>query len=146
MQIKRPKDNQYPIKLIGIDEDTETIVERIIQQNHLPCKPEDIEVKKTWKGRLGTTAVFALNRKGHRAVHNKTHVNIGWNRCRIFDHFFLPRCNRCADHGHSSVNCDEPTRCVNCGRRSHTKENCRNDPYCNACEKRTKYIKVGIIP
>ncbi|KAH9384422.1 hypothetical protein HPB48_026429 [Haemaphysalis longicornis] len=136
LQIKRPKENKYPIKVIGIDEQEEpgTIVQTIIEQNNLPCTTADIELKKTWKGKQGTTAIFALNKEGHQALKNRSHLYIGWTRCKVFDHFFLPRCTKCAEHGHSSVDCEAPTRCVRCGKRGHHKDDCRNDSHCHACD------------
>ncbi|KAH9371600.1 hypothetical protein HPB48_000838 [Haemaphysalis longicornis] len=136
LQIKRPKENRYPIKVIGIDEEEEagTIVQTIIEQNNLPCTTRDIEVKKTWKGRQGTTAILALNKEGHQALNNRSHLYIGWSRCRVFDHFFLPRCTRCAEHGHNAIDCEAPIRCVKCGQRSHKRDECRKDPHCHACD------------
>lgn len=137
VQVKRAKENKFPIKIVGIDEeeDMEKVVERIIEQNHLPCEPDDIILKKNWKGRQGRTAVFALNRKGYQALNNKSHLNIGWDRCRVFEHFFIPRCTKCADYGHGSFECESSSRCVNCGRRGHTQQDCTTDPYCHVCEK-----------
>lgn len=134
-QVKRPKENKYPIKVIGIseDEELENVVEKIIRQNHLPCEPEDITLTKNWKGKQEITAVFTLNKAGHQAVNNKSHLNIGWDRCKVFDHFFVPRCTRCAEHGHSSFDCEGPHRCVRCGRGGHRQEDCVNQPHCHVC-------------
>lgn len=58
IQVKRPKENKYPIKVIGLseEEDMEN-VEKIIQENHLPCQPEDITLKKNWKGKRDNSSV-----------------------------------------------------------------------------------------
>ncbi|KAH7933263.1 hypothetical protein HPB49_011013 [Dermacentor silvarum] len=96
LQIRTPKENRYHIKVIGIDEDMETngLETKIIEQNHLQCSPEDINIKKRWKGRQGDTIVLGLNRKGPAALKGKEFINIAWNRCPIYDHICLPRCTR----------------------------------------------------
>ncbi|KAH9378604.1 hypothetical protein HPB48_018322 [Haemaphysalis longicornis] len=110
LQIKRSEENKYPINVIGIDEEEEagTIVQTIIEQNNLPCTTRNIEVKKTCKGRKGTTAILALNKVRYQALNNKSHLYIGGSRCRVFDHFFLPRCTKCAEHGHNAIDCEAP--------------------------------------
>lgn len=140
VQVKRPKENKYPIKLIGVDEeeDADSLPEKIIGQNNLLCDPEDMVVRKTWKGKQGTTVVLGLSKKGLEALRNKTHLNIGWNRCRFYDHFYLPRCTRCAEHGHSSNECDSPNRCVKCGSQGHHPDNCERGLHCYACEKENR--------
>lgn len=135
LQIKKPKEHLYNVKIIGLDEDTDidTLTENMVKQNCLTCEPTDIKVLKTWKGKRGGTVVLALNRRGVKAMKDKTHVNIGWNRCPVFDHIFLPRCTRCAAHGHSANVCDGPMRCVWCGREGHHSEECRNVARCRVC-------------
>lgn len=123
LQVKRPKENTYNIKVIGIEEeiDAEELPERVVTQNHLNCEPEDITVKKTWKGRRGTTVVFAFNQRGLNAAKERSHLNIGWDRCPVFDHFFLPHCTKCAEHGHNTIACEGPLRCTNCGNGGQIK-------------------------
>lgn len=76
-----------------------------------------------------------LNRRGLNAMKDKSHLNIGWDRCLVSDHHFLPRCTKCAEHGHNAIDCEGPLRCTDCGRGGHWQEECRNDPYCCACER-----------
>ncbi|KAH9374341.1 hypothetical protein HPB48_017542 [Haemaphysalis longicornis] len=137
LQVKTPKDYVYPIKVIGIDEDMDmdSLKETIIQQNRFSCETTDMKVITTWKGRQGTTAVLGLNKKALEATKGKKFFNIGWNRCPIYDHFFLPRCTKCAEHGHSAGGCEGPVRCINCGREGHRKEQCKNDTSCRVCKR-----------
>lgn len=79
--------------------------------------------------------MFALNQRGLNAVKDRSHLNIGWNRCPVFDYLFLPRCAKCAEHGHTAIACDGPVHCIKCGREGHRKEDCRNEEYCIACAR-----------
>lgn len=136
LKVNKPKQNRFNIKVVGVDEElaNETLPERIIVQNKLTCNPEDIQVKKSWKGRQGITLVLALNKAGLTALKGRKQMNIGWNRCPIFDHISLPRCSRCAQHGHTRFDCQGPIRCTNCGRGGHRQEECQDDPFCRVCE------------
>ncbi|XP_075531277.1 uncharacterized protein LOC142564241 [Dermacentor variabilis] len=136
LHIRTPKESRYHIKVIGLEEDMETngLEKKIIEQNHLQCNPEDMAVKKRWKGRRGDTIVLGLNRRGFAAIKDKNFLNVTWNRCPIFDHIFMPRCTRCAKHGHSSAECQAVRHCVNCGQEGHHQSECENDPYCKVCE------------
>lgn len=117
LKVNKPNENRLNIKVAGVDEDTanDTLPQRLVEQNHLQCNPDDLLVKKKWKGRQGSTVVLALNKTGFNALKGRKHVNIGWTRCQIFDHIVLPRCSRWAENGHTRFDCQEPLRCTNCG-------------------------------
>lgn len=136
-QVKTPKDYVYQIKAVGIDEDTDmgSLKETIVQQNSLSCETTDLKLLKSWNGRQGITAVLGLNKKALEATKDKKYLNISWNRCPVYDHFFLPRCTKCAEHGHSAGVREGPVRCINCGREGHRKEQCRSASSCRVCKQ-----------
>lgn len=137
LQVRKPREPSYTVKVIGIDDETDltTLPEKIIEQNHLACQPADIRIQKSWKGKQGMTTILALNRKGVEALKDKTHLNIGWDHCPVFDDFFLPRCTKCAEHGHRAITCNGPIRCINCGHEGHRSEGCENVASCRACNQ-----------
>ncbi|KAH9378835.1 hypothetical protein HPB48_013803 [Haemaphysalis longicornis] len=137
LQVRKPREPLYTVKVIGIEDeiDLTTLPETIIEQNHLACQPADIRIQKSWKGKQGMTTILALNRKGAEALKDKTHLNIGWDHCPVFDDFFLPRCTKCAEHGHRAITCNGPIRCTNCGLEGHRSEGCENAASCRACKE-----------
>lgn len=136
LKVNKPKENRFNVKVVGVDEElvNDALPERLIEQNNLLCNPDDILVKKTWRGRQGVTLVLALNKTGYNALKGRKQINIGWNRCPIFEHILLPRCSRCAQNGHTRFDCQEPLRCSNCGQRGHRQDECNEDPFCRVCE------------
>ncbi|KAH9379287.1 hypothetical protein HPB48_007515 [Haemaphysalis longicornis] len=136
LQVKKPNEYLYNIKMFGIDEDAvfDTLTETVVKQNHLTYEPTDLKVQKKWKGRQGDTVVIAVNRRGVNALQKKTHVNIGWDRLPVYEHFFVPRCVKCGEHGHTVNGCNGPARCLNCGREGHRQEECANTARCRVCE------------
>lgn len=139
LQVKTPRDYVYPIKVVGIDEDTDigSLKETIVQQNSLSCDSTDLKLLKSWNGRQGITAVLGLEKNALQAIKDRKYLNIGWNRCPVYDHFFLPWTwqREVVEHGHSAGVCEGPNRCINCGREGHRKEQCRSAPSCRVCKQ-----------
>lgn len=135
VHIKTPKSRRLEMKVVGIDPDTEmeTLNERIINQNHLQCDTEDIEIRRHWTGKNGVTAILALSKRAILALGNKTHLNVSWNRCPIYDNIFVPRCTHCASLGHTIKECRGRLRCTNCGLQGHEEKECENEPRCRLC-------------
>ncbi|KAH7964145.1 hypothetical protein HPB51_027619 [Rhipicephalus microplus] len=137
VKVNKPKQNRYNIKVIGVDDElaNDALPQRIIEQNRLECNPEDILVRKSWKGKQETTLVLALNRVGLMALKERKYINIGWSRCPWFDHISVPCCSRCAQYGHTHFDCQGPIRCNNCGRKGHTQNKCHEKAFCIVCER-----------
>lgn len=135
VHIKTPKPRRLEMKVVGIDPDTEieTLKERIINQNHLQCDTEDIEIRRHWTGKNGVTAILALSKRAILALGNRTHLNVSWNRCPIYDNIFVPRCTKCASVGHTRNECQGRLRCTNCGQQGHEENECENEPKCTLC-------------
>lgn len=132
----RPKEKLLQVKVVGIQEEMtkEELIDKIIKQNSLRCTQEHLKVNATWRGKYGTTAIIALHKAAWEAMKDRTHLNIGWNRCIMYDNTYVARCTNCAKYGHTARWCQakEP-RCVECGGK-HYYEECRSsEQECVAC-------------
>lgn len=138
MKTQRPKSKKPELKIIGIDEEltSEEIIRKLISQNRLTCTEEDIKIVTTWQGKEGKTVIVSLEYRAWRQLQGKEQLNIGWNRCRVFDNTYVPRCTFCAKYGHTQKWCRSQTpRCTECSGRHHYKE-CRIEDYlCSACKQ-----------
>lgn len=136
LKTRQPKGKQLEIKVIGIDEEMENedILRRIVQQNELDCSLENVQVTRTWKGKNGKTAIVALDVQAWQGIKDKSHLNIGWERCPVYDNTFVPRCTFCAKYGHTQRWCQARSpKCTECGGAHHYKE-CRVEEYeCRIC-------------
>lgn len=132
----KPKEKLLQVKIVGIQEDIskEDLIKKIIKQNSLKCNPEHLKVNATWRGKQGTTAVIALHKAAWEGIKDRTHLNIGWTRCIIYDNTFVARCTNCARYGHTARWCQaKEVRCIECGGR-HYYEECRScEQECIAC-------------
>ena len=58
---------------------------------------------------------------------------IGWNRCRIKENIYIPRCHQCQELGHVKKNCSQKDkRCANCGT-THKETKCDRPTKCYNC-------------
>lgn len=136
LKTRKPKSKTLEIKVIGIDEGlgNQEISTKIIEQNGLNSTGEGVQVIKTWKGKNGKTAIISLNLQAWQKTKGKTHLNIGWEKCPIFDNTFVPRCNNCAKYGHTQRWCQARSpRCTECGGQHHFKECKKEDYECCTC-------------
>ena len=69
------------------------------------------------------------------------YLSIGLYRCKVYDHFYIKRCNHCQQYGHYKANCKAPTPvCGHC-TGSHESESCTKKkapdftPSCINCKK-----------
>lgn len=53
-------------------------------------------------------------------------VNLGWKRCKIFDHVHVTRCYKCCEFSHISTDCKNKKTCSKCGGEHDYKE-CQSD-------------------
>ena len=64
---------------------------------------------------------------------NRNRLFIGISSCRVFDRFFIKRCNKCQGFGHYKGNCPNQEVCGYCGE-GHSSEGCplkETDDFCN---------------
>ena len=54
-------------------------------------------------------------------MHNR--VYFGLSSCRVFDRFYVKRCNQCQEFGHYKDTCNNPVTCAYCGE-GHSSESC----------------------
>ena len=70
------------------------------------------------------TAVARVSSKIRDFIkNNRNHVYIGISSCRVYDRFFVKRCNSCQEFGHYKDNCNNVVKCGYCGG-DHQSDKC----------------------
>ena len=70
------------------------------------------------------TAVVRVSRKIRDMIKtNRNKLFIGISSCRVFDRFFVKRCNKCQEFGHYKADCKNKEVCGYCGE-GHSSETC----------------------
>ena len=126
------KEKQPHITILDItsSDDKKAILDQIRNQNPkidaLMERGEqfDILFTKTQQSTQKVSAVVRVSCSIRDAIKaNKNRVFIGINSCRVFDRFYVKRCNHCQQYGHYKDNCENIVRCGYCGE-GHSSESC----------------------
>ncbi|KAK5647930.1 hypothetical protein RI129_002822 [Pyrocoelia pectoralis] len=129
--VDRPKVLEHRLKIVGINEcefmnSDEVIVSKIIKQNnineHVNSKLKVIHKSKIVKQKFNL--IFEVDINTYNAIMEHGKLNIGWNRCSVFDDFGIIRCFKCCRYGHLARDCNNNRVCFKCG--------CDHDA--NACQ------------
>ena len=112
---------------------TDTILSQIRSQNpsitQLIDAGEDFKVmfiKSNTSSSDKCSAVVKLSCKIREAIRsNRNRIFIGITSCRVYDRFFVKRCNKCQEFGHYKENCTKADVCGYCSG-DHPSEECRH--------------------
>lgn len=136
LKVRRPRAKTLEVKIVGVEEDVDNteLIERLVTQNNLSCTVQEMQVKASWKGRNGKSFIVSLQLNAWKSIKDKTHLNIGWSRCPVYDNTYVPRCSFCAKYGHTQRTCQaKAVKCTECGGRHHFTE-CKEGEYeCCVC-------------
>ena len=118
------------LKTDGVNVSKESILSDIRDQNpaisDLITAGEEFTVLFTKDGRNSDkcTAVARVSSKIRNFIKNsRNRVFIGISSCRVFDRFFVKRCNNCQEFGHYKDSCTNPVKCGHCGE-NHQSDTC----------------------
>lgn len=71
-------------------------------------------------------------------------LNIGWDRCPVYEYFDVVRCYNCGGFGHIGKVCKLGKACLNCGESGHLKDSCKNSSKCANCEKTNRKSNLNL--
>ena len=126
------KEKQPHITILDITstDDKDILLEQIRSQNpKIDALIEsgeqfDILFTKTQQSSQKVSAVAKVSCSIRDAIKaNRNRVFIGINSCRVFDRFYVKRCNHCQQYGHFKDNCQYVVKCGYCGE-GHSSETC----------------------
>lgn len=117
------------LKIININDDELQgidLCEAIIAQNNLDIDSADFHLKMitTVKRKTGSTfVVIETDPRTRLQLLREGNIYIGWKQHRVFDHFYLKQCYKCAASGHTSINFRNTKTCLKCSA-SHSEHEC----------------------
>lgn len=145
------KPNKPKIRIVGYeaeenDNDGERFLNKLIRQNNLPANAE-IKVIKTFKNKnwkySADIAIIEVDPETFEILLRKEKVNIGWDRCKVYETVSILRCYKCWSYGHKSAECNEPICCPHCAG-CHESKNCNVDILqCINCCRRNRQMNLS---
>lgn len=155
--VKIPK-KRYPcIKIVGLTlkYNEEEIIEKIMKQNdymdgYTPRKIHVSNIKKhSYKMQESYTVYVEVDGETYTKIIKNEKINIGWERCRVYDALNVRRCYKCYGFNHKESDCKhEKPVCPKC-TGDHKAEVCtmeKGEHRCNNCIKMIKKLNINIDP
>ena len=85
--------------------------------------------------------------------YNKSHiiglfhvrVNIGWERCRVYDGTVITQCYKCLGYNHRAAECRNKKVCFKC-QRNHKSRDCSKESMnkCFNCIRKHRRLNLGL--
>lgn len=76
----------------------------------------------------------------------KEKINIGWDRCRVYDAVNVQRCYKCSGFGHKASDCRNQKACPRCAE-CHDLKDCKAEPKdikCINCKNAVEKLKINL--
>lgn len=129
-EVDRPKTHEHRIKVVGIEESEhgaadENIVDRITKQNDLDQNAKDFKLKILRRTNVVNekfSIVFEVDSNTYNSFISRERMNLGWNRCRVFNEYGIVRCYNCNKYGHIQKECKDKKTCAKCTGDHDVKE------------------------
>lgn len=159
--IERNMGNQYEvsvregmkptIKIVGMSEEMNenTLKETLVDQNEVFNELKHFKLRKfycneKWKyGRY--SGIVELDAKTFFKVMEIQKLNVGWDRCRVFDGLEVTRCFKCCVFNHKAADCKaERETCPICSGEHNVKQCQAKGEKCINCERIKSERKLDI--
>lgn len=129
--IKTPAQRKPRLKIVNMsDEPNNNVVEQIRKQNKFVSADAKLLVVKTLKhtrnDSTNYTLIIETDIDTFNTIIKQEKLSIGWDRCRVFEHFYVSRCYKCLGFNHSAKVCTKKQACIKCGGE-HERKDCTSE-------------------
>lgn len=137
-------------KVINICDKTpdETVILNIKTQNHFVSKDATFKIVKMFENnrdnRCTYSYIIETDPKTFSAIIENEKLNIGWDRCKVFEHIYINRCYQCLGFNHKSNDCTKTKACMKCGGE-HNRSECTSEAeICVNCKWAVDKLKLQL--
>jgi hypothetical protein len=111
-----PKVKQPVLKIVGLTEmpSEEELIDKIIAQNSFLSLSNEIEVAELKQKDRKIYAAVRCDAEAYKEMLKRMKINIGWDRCRVYEHIHVMRCFKCAGFNHKAADCRNELACAKC--------------------------------
>lgn len=138
--------------IVGVEEhvigkNNEEIMEMINNQNDLAIDEGQIEISRKYinkKRRNSGNIIIDVSPRTYEQLNTVGTINIGWRQCKVYEHFNVLRCFKCARYHHKSTDCDNKVTCFKCSGEHETND-CKSDSLkCINCSTTMNKLKIKL--
>lgn len=146
-----PKQKLPKIKIVGLNDKLDTIEmkNKVLAQNSFLDEKAYINIVHLAEDKKNRGCYFAyaeVDGDSYRKILNEQKLNIGWDRCRIYDAVNITRCFKCNQFGHKATDCKKETICPKCAGE-HELSDCKSEDTetkCSNCVYAVNKLKMKI--
>lgn len=142
--LRKPNKRNPQFRISGVDPDilpAELLATLNTQNSDLKIEPQDFTHRTSYKEKSGNvTHIIEVKAPVYQRIQSKEKVHLGWTSCPITENFYVPRCTKCCQYGHTKAKCISKSGfCTICAENHPTTE-CTitryQDGKCRACQNR----------
>lgn len=145
-----PQQKFPKIKIVNMSDllNEETIVDYIRKQNDFLDENAKLEVVKINQKKVGKyvdyMAILETDSSSFSKIMEKQQLNVGWDRCKVYEHVQVHRCFKCNGFNHNAKDCTKNQCCGKCASDHETKE-CKSSEFkCINCISAVQSLKMNI--
>lgn len=137
-ELRNPK-----IKIVGLSEKLgeDVIINNMKAQN--PCI-SDAKLKViTVYGTKQLSAIIEIDSNHFNKVMEAKRINIGWDRCVVYEYVSLRKCFNCNGYNHKAAECRNKKTCKNCSGEHDVRDCDIVEPKCINCVNVNKKLNLN---
>ncbi|XP_031350545.1 uncharacterized protein LOC116176206 [Photinus pyralis] len=146
-----PKPKMPKIKIVGLNDKigSTQMKEMILAQNQFLDEAAYINVVHITEDKRNPNRYLAyaeVDGNSYRKILSEQKLNIGWDRCRIYDAVTTRRCYKCNGFGHKATDCSKTTTCPKCAG-AHDLASCKASDAeikCSNCANAVEKLKMKL--
>lgn len=137
-ELKKPR-----IKVVGMSEklEVEDIVKKIKVQN-TTLNDADITVLQIYGNRC-YNAILEIDSVHFNKIMSSKRINIGWDRCIVYEHFLIRKCFKCNGYNHKYADCTNKVSCKKCSGEHDIKDCDSEIVKCINCSSVNKKLNLN---
>lgn len=147
-EVFKPNPVRPQLKMVGmtVRHDKQLLVNRIRMQNKVLENAEIniLQIEENMKRKGEFYATMEIDSASFKRVIQLKRINVGWERCLIFENGNLVRCYKCCGYNHMSLRCLNKQACSKCAGEHMFKDCTVNDEKCVNCEKANERLRLGL--
>ncbi|CAN8026646.1 unnamed protein product [Ixodes persulcatus] len=142
--MRKPNKRNPQLRVLGVDPDilpAELLTTVKSKNEGLDINPEDFTYRTAFKEKSGsTTYIFEVKARVCDMIKSKYKLRLGWTFCAVTENFYVPRCIKCCQYGHTKARCNSQTVFYTICAGSHPTSECQVTCYdqgkCRAFQNR----------
>lgn len=146
-EVEIPKLNQPCFKIIDMTDNfnEDELVSKLKSQNNLILGNAEMKVIRTYKsGKRWYGAVIQIDSVSFEKCMSEGRLNVGWERCRVFEDLNINMCYKCCGFNHKAKECKNEKKCKKCAGNHDVRDCASIEDKCANCLNAVEKLKINL--